>query len=212
MLGLIKNLYVCYLKTKIVEKMILTKDEIVRDEILSQAQKLFQQFDLKKTTMDEIAAACGKAKSTLYHYFKSKEEVFDAVIKIEMQRLRIIVKDEVAEAKSVKDKLMVYFVKFHREVLNKAIIYRIVRHEASSGSLAKDTFNKLIEFETSYITRILEDGYDSGEFTEFKKKDIPWFAEILIAGFFGIVHYSVDRDEFLDQKRLEMAVNLLIHP
>ena len=43
------------------------KGDRVREEILVQAQILFQQYGLKKTTMDEIAAACGKAKSTLYH-------------------------------------------------------------------------------------------------------------------------------------------------
>jgi len=44
--------------------MITEKDEIVKNEILFQAQKLFQQYGLKKTTMDDIALACGKAKST----------------------------------------------------------------------------------------------------------------------------------------------------
>lgn len=188
----------------------LTKDEIVKGEILNQAQKLFQQFGLKKTTMDEIATACGKAKSTLYHYFKSKEEVFDAVIKLEMFRLRVIVKDAVAEVTPMKDKLMVYFLKFHQEVILTANLYRIVRNETMFEYLAKDTFNKLFEFEKLFITSILENGYDAGEFTEFEKENIPWFAETLIAGFFGIVRYSIERDEFLDQDKLEMSVNLLI--
>ncbi len=44
--------------------MSISKDEIVKGEIVTKAQKLFQQFGLKKTTMDEIAEASGKAKST----------------------------------------------------------------------------------------------------------------------------------------------------
>ena len=36
------------------------KDELIREEILKVAQKLFQQYGLKKTTMEDIAKALGK--------------------------------------------------------------------------------------------------------------------------------------------------------
>ena len=65
--------------------MIITqKEEIVKDDILKEAQKLFQQFGLKKTTMEDIARSMGKGKSTLYYYYCSKEQIFDAVISKEM--------------------------------------------------------------------------------------------------------------------------------
>ena len=44
--------------------MIITqKEEIVKDDILKEAQKLFQQFGLKKTTMEDIARSMGKGKT-----------------------------------------------------------------------------------------------------------------------------------------------------
>ncbi len=190
--------------------MVLTKDEIVRADILIHAQKLFQQFGLKKTTMDEIAFACGKAKSTLYHYFKSKEEVFDAVIKLEMKKLRSIVQEHLVGIPKLKDKLMCYFAEFHKGILNKINLYRIVKFEVTHGEFPQEYFRELMAFETAYITRFLEDAYDVGEFIHFKKEDIPWFAEILIAGFFGIVRYSIESEEGIDQQKLEMSVNLLI--
>jgi len=67
--------------------MIVPKDDHIREEILEEAQKLFRQFGLKKTTMEDIAKAMGKGKSTLYYYFCSKEDIFDAVILKEMGKV-----------------------------------------------------------------------------------------------------------------------------
>lgn len=190
--------------------MIASKDEIVKDEILKQAQILFQQFGLKKTTMDEIAAACGKAKSTLYHYFKSKEDVFDAVVQMEMTSLRILVKSYVDDKKSLKDKLMTYFIKFHEEILNKVNIYRIVKHELRNENHAKEYFFRMMEFEKSYITRMLEDGIDAKEFSGVEPEDVSWFAETILAAFFGIVRFSIESDQGFDQEKLEKIAGILI--
>ena len=57
-----------------------TKQEIVSEfrcnEILDAARKIFAKKGFADATMDEIAAACGLAKGTLYLYFKSKQDVY----------------------------------------------------------------------------------------------------------------------------------------
>ncbi|RLD78380.1 MAG: TetR/AcrR family transcriptional regulator, partial [Bacteroidetes bacterium] len=60
----------------------LLQDDI-KENILDVAQSIFRKYGFKKTTMDEIAKAARKGKSTLYYYFKSKEEIFAAVIEKE---------------------------------------------------------------------------------------------------------------------------------
>ncbi len=188
----------------------IPKDEIAKEEIINQAQKLFRQFGLKKTTMDEIASACGKAKSTLYHYYKSKEEVFEAVIDKEMLGLRHLVKEHVEAVKPVQKKLETYFVKFHEEVLNKLNLYRIVKHELINKTVAQMHFKRMMKYEQDYLTRILEDAHDSGEFTEFKKEDLSWYAEIMLAAFMGIVKYTIESEEGFDQDKLKRTAESLI--
>lgn len=51
-----------------------------REEILKVARKLFLTKDYDKTTMIDIMGALKIAKGTIYHYFKSKEALFEAVI------------------------------------------------------------------------------------------------------------------------------------
>jgi AcrR family transcriptional regulator len=47
--------------------------------VLKAARKLFGDEGFQATTMDDIAAAARVAKGAVYHHFKTKEDVFEAV-------------------------------------------------------------------------------------------------------------------------------------
>lgn len=51
-----------------------------RLEIIETAQKLFSQQGFSNTPVDAIIKEMGVAKGTFYYYFKSKEEVLDAIV------------------------------------------------------------------------------------------------------------------------------------
>jgi len=188
----------------------MIKEELVKEEIISQAQKLFKPFGLKKTTMDEIAAASGKAKSTLYYYFKNKDEVFDAVLISELHHLRALVKIEVEQASSLNEKLKAYFQTFHRETMDKINLFRILKQELKSEFEKSDRFHKVIVYETDFIANLISDGYDTGEFRGIDKNDIPWFSEILMVAFIGIVRYTIEREGVFDENKINKATDVLI--
>jgi AcrR family transcriptional regulator len=57
------------------------------ERILSAAAKLIARYGYDKTTMSDIATAAGVAKGAIYLHWKSKEELFDALLKHEMLKL-----------------------------------------------------------------------------------------------------------------------------
>lgn len=59
---------------RIVKKAVERKSEIVQA-----ARSLFQTKGYDKTTMQDVMDHLGIAKGTIYHYFKSKEELLEAV-------------------------------------------------------------------------------------------------------------------------------------
>ncbi len=75
--------YLCRTKTKKSRKKLMAKIEEIRSHILDVAQKIFSHFGFDKTTMELIAKEARKGKSTLYYYFKNKEEIYAAVIERE---------------------------------------------------------------------------------------------------------------------------------
>lgn len=184
------------------------KDEQARIEILEHAQQLFKQFGLKKTTMDEIAVACGKAKSTLYHYFTSKEEVFEAVIDLERQNVRRMVKLAVDKEVTLPAKIKTYIVEFHREATKRANLYRIVSEQQWDLRQHRQAFESFIAFEKSYLIRLLEDSYDAGEFRDLDREQMGLFAEFMLASFCGTVKHIVESEGNFDLQKLEQLADI----
>src|ERR1700733_1641467 len=61
-------------------KRIIKKPAERRAEIVRTARELFLKKDYDKTTMQDFMDQLGIAKGTIYHYFKSKEELLEAVV------------------------------------------------------------------------------------------------------------------------------------
>jgi AcrR family transcriptional regulator len=65
----------------------INKEEL-RIKIVITAGQIFSRFGFKKTTMEEVAKALKMGKSSIYYYFSSKEEIFEAVVLQEANTLR----------------------------------------------------------------------------------------------------------------------------
>ncbi len=59
---------------------IVKKPDVRRSEIVAAARQLFLTKEYEHATMQNVVEALNIAKGTIYHYFKSKEELLDAVI------------------------------------------------------------------------------------------------------------------------------------
>ena len=60
--------------------MSLSQEELLRSQILQTAQQLYERHGIKKVTMDDVAKAIGKTRSSLYYYYKNRDELFEAVM------------------------------------------------------------------------------------------------------------------------------------
>src|SRR5215510_5391186 len=60
----------------------------LHDSILQAAESIFAQRDYHEVQMDDVAAACGVGKGTLYRYFPSKRELYLGVMFDGIARLR----------------------------------------------------------------------------------------------------------------------------
>ena len=87
-----------------------------RQLLVDVARQLFAKNGLESTTMNDIAQASGKGRRTLYTYFKSKEDIYYAVIETELERLSDKL-DEVAARKiSPQDKVIELIYTHHPDV------------------------------------------------------------------------------------------------
>ena len=139
----------------------MTEDK-VKKTIIESATIFFSKYGFYKTTMDEIAQHIHKAKGAIY-YFKSKEELFNEVLKQELSTIKAtllkIVDREVEPMEMFKEYMLHRF-----ELLNNSTNY----HETLKGNLfdkykfVKDVLDDFHSFERTQITIIFEKGKNAG--------------------------------------------------
>lgn len=182
-----------------------------RDKFIEVARQLFARKGVENTTMNDIASASDKGRRTIYTYFKSKRDIFNAVIESEtdqlLSRLRLIV----ARQCSPEEKLREY-VECRFETM-KEIVSR-------NGSLRAGFFRdvrkvdrarKLItRKETAMLRDILQEGVEQGA---FEIANLNHSSVIITQAIHGLdVPYIRDNlsDEGIDKEMLKTYVSDLI--
>lgn len=141
------------------------RGEDTREKLLEVARQLFVKSGVENTTMNDIALAAGKVRRTLYTHFKSKEDIYWAVVESEITLLIDKLNNIVNEDLPPEDKLTNYI--FCRLELIKEIVAR-------NGTLRAEFFRDIWKVEhawknidqqeISLIRAILQEGVDKGAF------------------------------------------------
>ena len=82
--------------------------EELRRKIITTAGRIFSSHGFRKTSMDEIARALSMGKSSIYYYFSSKEDIFEAVVLNEANILRNTLTSTIKSVNSPIDKMRNY--------------------------------------------------------------------------------------------------------
>ncbi len=186
------------------------KQDEIKNRILVEARKSFLHYGYAKSSMNDIAAASGKKKSTLYYYFPGKEELFEAVIAEEYAKLfeKIQQKLETEEdaEKNLKD-----YIHIRLEMLGE--IVQLIRFE--SGILIEEHpilekyRKKSDKAELVLIQKILLKGKEKGIFDIGNiEKNSKAIHEIIKA--IEIPYFLQAFNENMDEK-LEVLLNILFH-
>ena len=91
-------------------------------KLVDVARQLFAKMGVENTTMNDIALASKKGRRTLYTYFKSKDEIYMAVVESELDRLSEIMQS-VAEKNISPDEKMIEMIYTRLDTV-KEVVYR----------------------------------------------------------------------------------------
>ena len=141
-----------------------TKKDLNRENILKIAQDIFSKFGYKKTTLDDIANAVRKGKSSLYYYFKSKEDLFQAVIMKEVELLARELDKVVNRNTDPVDKLRDYLLTKINTFRNLANFYNALENDVTAIGFIEEIKNRYEQDEIRMIKRILIEGVRKNEF------------------------------------------------
>jgi len=144
--------------------MVVVKAE-VRTHIVEVARKIFTRYGFRKTTMEEIAGTAKMGKSSVYYYFKSKEEIFKSVVEFEATMLKDRLSQIINISDSPPERLKAYILFRLHHVKTLENFYAALNEETLShmGFILEIRRNFEIG-EQQLVSQILEDGMKSGVF------------------------------------------------
>jgi len=146
------------------------------EQILETAKDLFINKGYHGLSMREISEALGVSKAALYYYFKDKEELFLAILKIYLDDMSEALDQIESETASRRDQIQ----RFIEYVLTQPAKQRATIRLASQEIIhltpkARKTFDALYrEKFIGKVQAILQKGMDHGEFRKMKIEAAVW--------------------------------------
>lgn len=150
-------------------------------KLVDVARQLFAKMGVENTTMNDIALASKKGRRTLYTYFKSKEDIYMAVVESELDILLDVMK-RVAEKDISPDEKLIEMIYTRLDAV-KEVVFR-------NGTLRANFFRDIWRVEKvrkrfdakelQLFKEVLREGVEKGV---FEVDDLDMTAEL--------VHYSV---------------------
>ncbi|MDB5150762.1 MAG: transcriptional regulator, TetR family [Mucilaginibacter sp.] len=169
-----------------------SKEDLMQQQILAAAKRLFQVYGLAKVTMDDVAKAIGKGRSSLYYYYKSKDEIFDAVIQIEIREMLAAMTQAVNEAVGVEQKLRAFFLTKIKVLSEKSAFFKMM--DAGMDAEALSEFqktkiihhNQIIRQESALLEALLTYAISKGELRKMPTSELDTLILVLLSSLRGL--------------------------
>jgi AcrR family transcriptional regulator len=169
-----------------------TKEDLMQQQILAAAKGLFKVYGLAKVTMDDVAKAIGKGRSSLYYYYKNKDEIFDAVVMIEIDEMLAAMIRAVEQASGVEQKLHAFFLTKLKVLREKKAFFKMldVGMDADAFSNFKKTqiihHNRIIRQESTLLEALLTEGINKGELRKMQAPELEVLILVLLSSLHGL--------------------------
>ena len=182
-----------------------------RIKFIKAASETFDRYGFKKTTMDDIAYAAGKGKSSLYYYFKNKEEVFEAVVEHEASLLKEEIYLAITQYDSARDKLRQYILHRMKRFAAKGNLYQALNDDLLlTFSFIEKIRNKYRYWELNEIGQILQTGIEK---KEFKVVNIEFLSSALLTAMIGFEMPLLQTPEtdIEFEKKINDVINMIFY-
>ena len=135
---------------------IIKEADIRKNEILDAAGILFTEKGYENTSVTDIMNAVGIAKGTLYHHYKSKEDILNALIKRQTDDIFLSAK-KIADDKSipVKERMIRTILALHVDTEQMVEQTMMEQLHKPQNTLMHEKTKKIIFHASANITEII---------------------------------------------------------
>lgn len=179
-----------------------------KTEILDTAKTLFLSKGYDKTTINDILKTIGIAKGTFYHYFKSKEEVMEAVVMRVIEQDMITAKEIAENSELTALEKIIQFLLAQQPTENEEKSELIEQFPRVENALMKQrAMEGTLQYICPILAEVIEEGNQNGEFqTPYPLEAI----QFLIAGIQTLMdERMITPDEEAMKRRIMSFIDII---
>ncbi|MFY0625645.1 MAG: TetR/AcrR family transcriptional regulator [Reichenbachiella sp.] len=136
-----------------------------RIEILEAAKVLFNRQGYSKTSVDDISQAVGMRKSSLYYYFKNKEDLFMSSFKNDWEKQFKVFESEANKVKNPAGRIIAYIKQSLNYYENVVIEHKIpVKALIETRNMYRSFVNQINQGGLAFYERCIKEGQEKGLF------------------------------------------------
>ena len=137
--------------------------EVRKNEILDAAEKLFSAKGYEAATVNDILAAVNIAKGTFYYYFKSKEDVLDALVDrrilLGVEKAKQIIASPIPPVQKL---LAIIMAQKPQGPVQKN--FTVVLHETENSKMHQKALIQCVLRLSPCLAQVIKDGNEAGTF------------------------------------------------
>jgi AcrR family transcriptional regulator len=168
------------------------QDDMIQQEILKAAIRLYQKFGPNGFTMDDLAAAAGRSRTSLYYYYKNRDEIYQAVMDKIARDMAAGISQAVYAVETLRDKIYAFChakLKASEEwkkVFSAMMASMDAEEQSKHARVMYSWHKKLIHHESMILNEILAGATRRKEMREIPPGDQDTLVFLIYSGIRGL--------------------------
>ena len=148
--------------------------EFRRTRIIDAARSVFARRGFAGGIMDEIAQEAGIAKGTVYLYFRSKTEIYKAVLDHDMKTLKQSTLDRIDAAQGLRAKIEAFTLARLENSEARKEFFRIMDSEQANLNMTRSQYRAWLREPVLRLAAAIEDACNRGEIRPVPPEKVAW--------------------------------------
>lgn len=167
-------------------KAMKTKQQVVsefrRTEIIRSARKVFARRGFAHAIVDEIATEAEVAKGTIYLYFKSKMEIYQAVLDHDMNAVKRDTLDRVEAAVTLREKIRAFILSRLENAEASKDFFRIMDSESGGLSYTRSQYRDWLREPVERLATFIQKASAANEIRSIDAEKVAWLVVDMTRG------------------------------
>lgn len=188
-----------------------TEHDVVKEHIVRVSKEVFQRYGLSKVSMDDLSKAAGKGRSTLYHYFKNKKEVFEACVLSELSVIMQEASGKLQKKGGTSYNLHIFYsTKLAGIIALKNQYQNLLEDLRDQPEIFARLSKILMEEETFALKQLLNWGVADNDIAPMDEEELSFLSNALVTAFRSFELEMALQNKIEDlENRLSWLINIL---